>query len=387
MAQHYLSVQLEKGEGGYALMRRYGLDKSSCSFAEFYRINNLKNGDPLVFGKKYLLPIKVYKYNNSSIRSTLKNFDLVKALEVERYNKWAQAQKIKSVYFLQDRILWVPYYIYNCEYESGPVMVAPEKPNTSSAGPVTTPQADSRPKNSLNIPLFGDKYQNVEIVSYKLKGQVYYIKCGHGGPDPGAMVKIDDKTYCEDEYAYDIALRLGRLLISNGAIVHFIVYDPNDGIRDDEYLPCDKDELHAGKRTIPINQILRLRERVAIINKFYKEYKRKGVKDQRFISIHIDSRSKGLELDTHFYYAEGSKIGYEMASNTQSVFERKYAEIGNKTYSGTIKNRDLYVVKYSYPPALFVEIGNIQNEHDQKRFVKADNRQTLAEWLFEGVTQ
>ena len=96
--QQYVRVEMERGEGGYALMRRYGLDKSPCSFAEFYKINNLKYGEALNFGKKYFLPIKVYKYNNSSIRSTLKNFDLVKALEVERYNKWIQTQKLKSTY-------------------------------------------------------------------------------------------------------------------------------------------------------------------------------------------------------------------------------------------------------------------------------------------------
>jgi N-acetylmuramoyl-L-alanine amidase len=375
----------KEGEGGYALMRRYGLDKSPCSFAEFYKINNLKYGEALSFGKKYFLPIKVYKYNNSSIRSTLKNFDLVKALEVERYNKWIQTQKLKSTYFLQDRLLWVPYYVYNCEYEQGAISVVAEKPTLPAVK--EEPKIEAKPKNIVSIPLFGTKYEDVEMLNDNLKGRVFYIKCGHGGPDPGAMVKIDDNVYCEDEYAYDIALRLGRLLISHGAIVHFIVYDPDDGIRDDDYLPCDKDELHAGKRAIPVNQILRLRERVAIINSFYYKYKKRGIKDQRFISIHIDSRSKGLELDTHFYYSEGSKVGYDMAVNTQAVFEKNYAEAGNKKYTGTIKSRDLYVVKYSHPAALFVEVGNIQNEHDQKRFIKSENRQALAQWLFEGVIQ
>ena len=220
-----------------------------------------------------------------------------------------------------------------------------------------------------------------------LKGKVFYIKSGHGGPDPGAMVKIDDNICCEDEYAYDVALRLGRKIIQHGGIVHFIVYDPNDGIRDGDFLLCDKDDLHAGKLAIPLNQIKRLRTRVEIINNLYYKYKVKGIKDQRFISIHVDSRSQGLELDAHFYYAEGSKKGLEMATNTQAVFEKKYEEQGNRKYTGTVKSRDLYVVKYSAPPALFVELGNIQNVNDQKRFLKSENRQSLADWLYEGFTK
>ncbi|MBK9552744.1 MAG: N-acetylmuramoyl-L-alanine amidase [Saprospiraceae bacterium] len=76
-----------------------------------------------------------------------------------------------------------------------------------------------------------------------------------------------------------------------------------------------------------------------------------------------------------------------MATNTQAVFEKKYEEQGNRKYTGTVKSRDLYVVKYSAPPALFVELGNIQNVNDQKRFLKSENRQSLADWLYEGFTK
>jgi len=33
----------------------------------------------------------------------------------------------------------------------------------------------------------------------------------------------------------------------------------------------------------------------------------------------------------------------------------------------------------------FIEIGNIQNEKDQKRIVVPENRQALAKWISEGV--
>lgn len=42
----------------------------------------------------------------------------------------------------------------------------------------------------LNVPLFGDKYKDVEITTDELKDQVFYIVPGHGGPDPGAIAKM-----------------------------------------------------------------------------------------------------------------------------------------------------------------------------------------------------
>jgi N-acetylmuramoyl-L-alanine amidase len=32
-----------------------------------------------------------------------------------------------------------------------------------------------------------------------------------------------------------------------------------------------------------------------------------------------------------------------------------------------------------------VELGNMQNKTDQKRLTKEDNRQALADWLYEGL--
>ena len=41
------------------------------------------------------------------------------------------------------------------------------------------------------------------------------------------------RLYAEDEYAYDITLRLAKELLAHGAEVYIIIQDENDGIRDD----------------------------------------------------------------------------------------------------------------------------------------------------------
>lgn len=74
-------------------------------------------------------------------------------------------------------------------------------------------------------PLFGKKYASYAVTSSSLKGATFYLVSGHGGPDPGCIGKYRGKELHEDEYAYDIILRLGRELMKRGAKVHFIIQD------------------------------------------------------------------------------------------------------------------------------------------------------------------
>lgn len=64
-------------------------------------------------------------------------------------------------------------------------------------------------------PLFGKKYASYAVTSSSLKGATFYLVSGHGGPDPGCIGKYRGKELHEDEYAYDIILRLGRELHRN----------------------------------------------------------------------------------------------------------------------------------------------------------------------------
>jgi len=112
-------------------------------------------------------------------------------------------------------------------------------------------------------PLFGGARERVLVLDRQLQGAVFYLMNGHGGPDPGGMTERDGHVLCEDEYAYDVTLRLGRRLLEHGATVRFIIRDPNDGIRDDRYLKPDKDEVCHPNQKIPANQLKRLQQRVA----------------------------------------------------------------------------------------------------------------------------
>lgn len=95
-------------------------------------------------------------------------------------------------------------------------------------------------------PLFGKELASYKVTSSELKGACFYLVSGHGGPDPGAIGRIGKIELHEDEYAYDIVLRLARNLMMKGAKVHIIIQDAKDGIRDDKYLKNSKRETCMG---------------------------------------------------------------------------------------------------------------------------------------------
>lgn len=238
-------------------------------------------------------------------------------------------------------------------------------------------------KQYSTFKIFGPNYEKVEIKSSQLRGSVYYLVSGHGGPDPGTTAQHNGKTLCEDEYAYDITLRLARVLISHGALVYMITRDNNDGIRDGWYLAPDKDERCFPNQKIPAGQMERLQQRVQIINKLFAQNKGKY---QRMIEIHVDSRSKGDGTDVFFYYTKGSTQGKKLAEAIRSTMADKYAiHQPGRGYSGTVSERYLYMLKYSHPVATFLELGNIHHERDRKRLIVVQNRQALAEWIAEGA--
>lgn len=374
-APYFHEVSPKKGEGIFALMRKYDLNIHPCNLQKFLELNELTKNSNLHTHKKYKLPIYIYTYNGKSIRSTINDFNMEKALRIKKYNETRLNKGHRRTSYTQSKILWVPYHEVSCNL--------PEEKENS----LTSENID---KNSLYVSLFGDKYGKVKIEDYSLKNKVFYVVAGHGGPDPGAMCTDCKKTMCEDEYAYDISLRLARNLMQHGAKVHVIIQDPNDGIRDEQYLTCDYDETCMGKTKIPKRQKARLVQRSAEINKLYRAYKAKGIKyeDQVAIFLHVDSNSESKEQDVFFYHHKKSKTGRKLVKKIRDTFDKKYSQFQKgRGYTGTVKSRGLYVINYTQPTAVFVELANIRNRTNHKRLIIDSNRQALANWLFEGLTK
>lgn len=252
------------------------------------------------------------------------------------------------------------------------------KPKTKAPAPATASEAPAR-KNYQ--PLFGKALANYQVTSSELKGACFYLVSGHGGPDPGAIGKMNGHQLHEDEYAYDITLRLARVLLEKGAQVHIIIQDAQDGIRNEQFLKNSKRETCMGS-TIPFNQVSRLEQRVNRINSLTKKDKETY---KRAIFIHIDSRSKHQRTDVFFYYQQQKAASKQLAKTMKETFANKYRHHQpGRGFSGTVEGRNLYVLRHTLPTSLFVELGNIQNTYDQQRFILSNNRQALAKWIAEG---
>ena len=236
--------------------------------------------------------------------------------------------------------------------------------------------------NQVIEPLFGKTHSTVIIENQKLKGATYYLVSGHGGPDPGAVAKYNNKIISEDEYAYDVTLRLAKKLIAHGAEAHIIIKDLDDGIRNAKVLDIDHDEVSYSDKKIPQKQKARLKQRTDEINKLYRNHK--GYR--RLIVTHVDSRSVGKNIDVFFYHHKFSKNGKRLAKNIQNTFKKKYARYQpNREYSGAISTRNLYMVQNTLPAMTYIELGNIRNKKDQKRILDYENRDAMAKWITEGL--
>lgn len=263
----------------------------------------------------------------------------------------------------------------------------PLKDTTTSAIPnkVSAPEKIQPKPKKLVYEIFGSKYREITVKNQDLDGATYYLMSGHGGPDPGAIGKLNGRLLCEDEYAYDVTLRLARGLIECGAAVYMIIRDPNDGIRDESFLTPDKDEVCYPDNEIPLSQLARLQQGTEAVNQLHTLNKNKF---QRLVVIHVDSRSTKENIDVFFYHDKGSNSGKRLANTLMQTFMQKYAtHQPNRGYNGSVSERNLYVIKNSIPPSVFIELGNINHTRDQQRFIIPDNRQAVANWLRDGLIE
>ena len=384
MAEEYVKIKAMPGDGIGVLLNRYELASYKCNVDSFLTLNGLEADDFLILDKSYQLPIYRRAYNGTSIRTTIGINDYQKALRIQKYNERMLELGLRSKDFRVDKDLWIPFHELYCDDEivqissSETIEVEIESPNEAE-------EETAQVLRYENFPIMGPDYEKTPILSDKLNNHVYYLISGHGGPDPGAIGHKDGHQLCEDEYAYDVTLRLARNLLQHGATVYMITRD-TDGIRDEEYLASDKDETVWYNQKIPLNHVRRLRQRTAKINELYAKHKNSGATVQRVVEIHIDSRYESQKVDIFFYHYPGSSQGQQMANEMLATIKSEYEEHQkNRGYRGVVKSRNLHTLRESRAPAVYIELGNITNDFDQKRLLIVNNRQAIANWLAQGI--
>ena len=441
----YVTVMPKNGEAVMTIFKKYKITPNATNISYFKEINKIKKLNKLLIGKNYKLPILKVPFDGKSIASSIPHLGKSAARNVMDYNNVLYKKQLRKKPYAKNKIVWIVYDEWNqnrsrnTENEVGLKKIsvstksripkAYKLPTESIAAEISRIKNISSPElsrvkatnsapekaeatrelvteanDSKNIsvaagslstanirtrvvPIFGSDFQEIRIESEELKDKVYYLVSGHGGPDPGTMFHGDDHILCEDEYAYDVTLRLARKLMEQGAKVYLIVQDPNDGIRDEKYLKIDYDEKCISGYPLVLNQKLRLTQTTDAVNDLYRANRKKGVseRDQLAIHIHVDSRQKDMRKDVFFYYQENNRNSEEMARNIKQTLEKKYQEHSGREYTGTVSSRNLFVMRNTIPSTVYMELGNLQNDDDQKRLLFPSNRQALAEWLYDGI--
>jgi N-acetylmuramoyl-L-alanine amidase len=365
----WVTYTVQKGDFAAKIFNQYELFHE-MDVEKFWSLNEVANKDVLLLGKTYKLPIKSFTHKAVSIRQTLGIDDYNHALSIQKWNEKLERNKLKTQRLVKDKVLWVRYTDLPSIFKT--IQSAPAKTNFNEL---------------IDTRLFTSTETELVVKDTSLRGAIFYLISGHGGPDPGSNIMMSGHLLCEDEYAYDVTLRLAKSLAQKGAKVFMIVQDTTHGIRADAFLKHDRTETVYGGKVIPLNQVQRLKQRTDMVNTLFEQYKHRSTY-HRCIEIHVDSRNKKEQIDVFFYHFPGSKLGQRLCENMQQTFKSKYDTFQKgRGYNGEIKTRNLFTLSNTKPVTCYIELGNIQHERDRQRILKAENRQALAEWMTEAIVK
>ncbi|WPM05712.1 LysM peptidoglycan-binding domain-containing protein [Borreliella sinica] len=205
----------------------------------------------------------------------------------------------------------------------------------------------------------------------RLKGKLIILDPGHGGLDPGAIVKSRDGLgnevfVVEDEYVYDIALRLYVYLKEEGANVELTVLAPDHLIRNSVFANNTfvnvKNEIYNDydlNKNDTVDSWISgnpsgLKKRLVVVKNIVSKYKNIKDKDVVFISLHADN-SVGSPKSMGFYYQKDDEKNYDIHS--KSVAEKITEGMKRSFY---IKGQNLHVLRNNIVMTkLLIEVRNL----------------------------
>lgn len=232
------------------------------------------------------------------------------------------------------------------------------------------------------------------IKSQVLQGVTVVLDPGHGGLDPGAIVKSTDGMgdtlfVTEDEYVYDIALRMVPLLREHGAQVQLTLLSPNHLIRDTtpatRTLIHEKNEVYNsleknrgnGVEDWPVGGARGLERRVEVAQELFARHGG----DKLFISIHADNSPGSSKAAGVFFQESGNSRDEASARFAKTLAE----SLGTGSY---IKSRDLGVLRNNEAHRkVLVEIRNVAFQEHAWALRFANTRQMDALNLVNGILE
>ncbi len=245
------------------------------------------------------------------------------------------------------------------------------------------------------LDIFKSEIASLSRIDSSLKGWHIVIDPGHGGLDPGAIVTVADGNgnplvITEDEYAYDVSLRLYRALYRHGASVSLTIISPDHHIRNGidarQTFVHRKNEVYnqaaqngiGGYRPVGTTDGLNLRKTIAReqINSVPVSGKQNGT---LYISIHADNTAD---------LPAGTAVLFDGEDDTEKENSRVFASalipyLGN---GSIIHNQSLRVLDNNpADAAVLIEVRNIHYTRNAWALRSANLREQDAERIANGV--
>ena len=236
---------------------------------------------------------------------------------------------------------------------------------------------------------------NMPKISNVLAGYTIVIDPGHGGDDPGFMVKSvnsrGEAVYLvEDEYNYDIALRVYRLLKLNGANVKLTIISPNHHIRSTKdpsiTFVNEKNEVfnsyELNKRNqytdFPDGNSSSLQKRKQVAEELFQGT---PYNKRLFISIHNDI-SPGLPKQPYVVF-DGSSD--DELNKSKAFADHILPALGQ----GSLSNHQSLAVLKNNPSnaAVLIEVRNVYYENNSWALRNEELREQDALKIVEGIIE
>lgn len=401
-----LFVSPRSGEGLYTFLKRNGLEGPLAVWV-FLDINNVLfetnlteswKAPELQAWQSYKLPVLSYElWTNESLESVLEKAQIA--------SKFRQKIIDFNTIFSPDFEKFLPgSRVYIPQWNTG--FYTAQETFTPIVQKTAIPQAETLSETDFN---FTTWIESIEVLGDALKGKVFILDPGHGGPDlwahpiardgngnpindPQSQIKVardrngnldegktqrvasgngDDFLHVyESLVVTDVSYRLAKLLREQGAEVYITRYNKTTGIIDSANMttPDIADDIYSDTLTSWVyssnGQNKRLQHGVKIAKKIYKEKIDQELnlsKDVYFLSLHADSLSTHENAPIVFKYYEwrdgisqlGKDFAQKLASNTEFREIPAQAD-GQWLYIVNPRNNDI-------PNSLLIELGNMHN--------------------------